>query len=56
MLGERETVDQVTRWRVRAEAALMIRPERLDFGEEVVVFGNDVRVGVVADDAACRFV
>jgi hypothetical protein len=56
MLGERETVNQMTWWRVRTETALVIRPECLDLGAEIVLFGDDVRVGVAADDTACRFV
>jgi hypothetical protein len=56
MFGEREAVNQMTWWRVRTETALVIRPECLDLGAEIVLFGDDVRVGVAADDTACRFV
>jgi len=34
----------------------MILPQRLDFGAEIIVFGDDLRVRVIADDAPRRFI
>ena len=56
MLGEREAIGQVTRRRVRAKTTLVVVPQRLDLGSELVVLGDDVRFGVIADNASRELV
>jgi hypothetical protein len=56
MLREREAIGQVPRRSVRAKTTLMVFPQRLDLGAELVALGDDVRVAVIADDASRELV